>query len=186
MIAEFAQIVGLLAAFSSGRTRSESAELVEFLEWLVAHNHGDLRSLIEGNQSTAVSIKSMLNLGFEDIGEKLDRISGQLADLAHRSYGTEELASSFSSALISDQAYKILSQMEENQSEFFLISKAINAPTHLTLSPGPGYEPEEARFLHDDLETLVDLGLLQLDYNSRGDPLYRYTRAASKLFQKAQ
>lgn len=186
MIAEFAQIVGLLAAFSSGKNVDETADIAEFLEWLTQHNHSDLRKLIEQNQSTSISIKVMLTLGFEDINVKLNNISNQLATLASRSYGIEELAQSFTETLISEQAYKILSLMEGNKSEYFLISKAMNAPTQLLLAPGPNYVAEEPRFLHDDLEALERLGLLQLDYNSSGEPLYRYTRTASKLFAKTE
>ena len=46
MIAEYAQIVGLLSAFSSGRKLEETANIVEFLEWLTEHNHVDIRKLI--------------------------------------------------------------------------------------------------------------------------------------------
>lgn len=71
--------------------------------------------------------------------------------------------------------------MEEHESEYLLVSKSHNAPTSLILAPGPNYVASDARFLQDDLELLVDLGLLRLDYNSSGNPLFRYTRAASTL-----
>jgi len=184
MIAEFAQIVGLMAAFASGREADETAQMTEFLEWLSQHNHEDLRKLVEQNQVTTVSIKAMLSGGFEEVNANLDNISRQLATLASRSDGIEALAESFATSLISEQAYRILSLMEENQSEFFLISKAMGTAPRLVLSPGPNYVADEPRFLHDDLDLLVSLGLLQLDYNQRGEPVYRYTRSASRLFQK--
>jgi len=181
MIAEFAQIVGLLAAFSSERHTAAGADVMEFLVWLSEHNHSDLRRLIEGNQATTISIKAMLYRGIEDIGEKLDAISNQLAVLATRSHGVEGLAAGFARVLVSDQAWKILTLMEESGTEFFLVSNELGGAIRLVLSSGPNYVAEESRFLHDDLELMVTLGLLKLDHNSRGDPLYRYTRAASKL-----
>lgn len=41
--------------------------------------------------------------------------------------------------------------------------------------------PEEQRFIEDDLEILVYLGLLRESKNGRGESLYHYTRAAEAL-----
>ena len=186
MIAEFAQIVGLLAAFSSERNAGESAGAREFLEWLTEHNHAELRRSIEQNQSTTISIKAMLNRGFEDIGEKLEGISNQLAILASRSDGIIDLATSYSQALLSDQAYKVLRTMEENASEYLLLLKSLTGPAQLLLVPGPQHSVEEPRFLHDDLEMLLGLGLLNLGYSKNGEPLYRATRAGSQLVKRSR
>lgn len=43
MIAEFAQIVGLLSAFSSGRQGDEILDIAEFLKWLAEHNHEEIK-----------------------------------------------------------------------------------------------------------------------------------------------
>ena len=47
MIAEFAQIVGLLSAFSSGRQADEIINITKFLQWLTEHNHAEIRKMIE-------------------------------------------------------------------------------------------------------------------------------------------
>ena len=182
MIAEFAQVVGLLSAFTSGRSSSEILDVVEFLEWLSKHNHQDLREKIEGNHTTTISIKAMLNRGLEDLHEKLDRISAQVAILASKSEGVEDLALAYSSVTLSDQAVEILSLMESSGAEFFLLSKALGQSAQdLIISAGPNYTCPETRFFQDDLRLMVSLGLLRQDYNSRGDPIFYYTRAASNL-----
>lgn len=72
--------------------------------------------------------------------------------------------------------------MDENKTEFFLLSQEIGANDQaLILAPGPNYSCKESRFLKDDLELLLSLGLLHKDYNSNGNPMYYFTRAASKL-----
>lgn len=181
MVAEFATIVGLLSAFSSGRTGSKQIELSEFLVWLAEHNHEDIKQAIEANQATTVSIKDILNRGLVDVHEKLDAISERLAILASRSDGVEALALAYVQESISDQAIEILKLMEENNSEYFLLSNAISAKQRIVLSPGPNYLCNETRFFQDDLQLMVGLGLLVVRHNSRGDPVYYYTRAASKL-----
>lgn len=182
MVAEFATIVGLLSAFSSGRTGNKQIELSEFLVWLAEHNHEDIKQSIEANQATTVGIKAILNRGLVDVHEKLDAISERLAILASRSDGVEALALAYVQESISDQAIEILKLMEENNSEYFLLSNAISAKQQrLVLSPGPNYLCNETRFFQDDLQLMVGLGLLVVRHNSRGDPVYYYTRAASKL-----
>ena len=182
MIAEFATIVGLLSAFSSGRTGQKHVELSEFLAWLVAHNHDDVKQSIETNQATTLSIKSILSKGLDDVHEKLDAISERLAILASTSDGIESLAIAYAKESISDQALEILKLMEKNESEYFLLSSELSATQQrLVLASGPNYLCQETRFFQDDLRLMVDLGLLVGRHNSRGDPMYYYTRAASAL-----
>ena len=182
MIAEFATIVGLLSAFSSGRQASEQAAVSDFLAWLSEHNHEEIRTAIESNHATTVSIKALLNKGLDDVHKKLDDISNRIAILAGRSNGLEELALAYAKESISEQSLELLTLMEENQTEFFLLSGALGYnEQRLILSPGPNYVCKETRFFRDDLALMVSLGLLVQGYNSKGNPIYYYTRAASKL-----
>ncbi|ANB16330.1 Hypothetical protein I596_293 [Dokdonella koreensis DS-123] len=42
---------------------------------------------------------------------------------------------------------------------------------------------DDPRFLEDDLTTLVDLGLLDLSYNSKGGRLFSLKRAAARFVE---
>ena len=182
MIAEFAQIVGLLAAFSAGRQSDELINATEFLKYLTEHGHEDLRKTIEQNQTTTISIKALLNYRLDDVNGKLNDISDRLAILASRSEGIEDLAVAYATTALSGQAIEILTLMEENETEWFLLSKEIGTKNQrLVLSAGPNYICKETRFFRDDLALMLSLNLLVQDYNSKGDPMYYYTRAASQL-----
>lgn len=182
MIAEFSQVVGLLSAFTTGKKIDEILELAEFLEWLTEHNHTELRQKIEANHATTVSIKAILNKGLNDVHTKLDHISEQLAILATRSEGIEDLALAYARVSLSEQALEILKLMEENETLFFLLSQELGQKQQrLVLSPGPNYLCKETRFFQDDLRLMEELGLLLKEFDSKGNPMYYYTRAASKL-----
>jgi len=43
----------------------------------------------------------------------------------------------------------------------------------------------EPRFVEDDLSQLCNLGLLIPDHNSKGERLFRFTRAAALILNKA-
>jgi len=182
MIAEFAQIVGLLSAFTAGRQSNELADTAEFLKYLTEHGHEDLRHAIEQNHNTTISIKALLNYRLDDVSEKLNGISNRLAILLSRSEGMEDLAVSYATNTFSDQAIEILSLMEEHETEWFLLSKEMGTKDQrLVLAPGPNYICKETRFFKDDLALMVSLNLLVQDYNSKGEPMYYFTRAASQL-----
>ena len=182
MIAEFAQIVGLLSAYTSGRQSAEILSIAEFLQWLTDHNHAEIRKIVEQNTTTTISIKAILNNNLDTISQMLQDISEQIAILASRTNGIEELAASFANQSISEQAIEILSLMDENKAEFFLLLlEAGSQDQTLVLVPGPNYVCKESRFIKDDLDLMTRLGLLTKDYNSNGKPMYYMTRAASNL-----
>ena len=182
MIAEFAQIVGLLAAFTAGRQSDDLVDSTQFLKYLTEHGHENLRQSIEQNHNTTISIKALLNSRLDDVSKKLNGISDRLAILLSRSEGMEELAIAYATSALSDQAIEILALMEKNETEWFLLSKEIGTKDQrLILAPGPNYICKETRFFRDDLSLMVSLNLLVQDYNSNGEPMYYFTRAASQL-----
>ena len=182
MIAEFAQIVGLLAAFTAGRQSNEIINATEFLQYLTEHGHEELRKSIEQNQNTTISIKALLNYRLDNVNERLNSISDRLAILLSRSEGMEDLAVAYATNALSDQAIEILTLMEESNTEWFLLSKEIGTKDQrLILAPGPNYICKETRFFRDDIALMVSLNLLVQDYNSNGEPMYYFTRAASQL-----
>ncbi len=178
----FATIVGLLSAFSSGRQSDSISELTEFISWLLEHNHQELAQSIEQNATTAASIKALLNLHNEELHDKLNDLGETMALIASRIPDLTDLAASLvPNVELSEQALSIITQMQNNQTEYFFVSKAMNRRALLIPSNGKQIDYKEEMFLHDDLNTLVELGLLRLDYNSQGSEMYYATRAGAKL-----
>ena len=147
MIAELAQIIGLLSAFLSGRQINEILDITAFMKWLAEHNHEEIKNAIEQNQVITTCIKGLLNNGVDNISKKLDGISEQIAILASRSEGIEELALAYAKESISPQAIEILTLMNESETVFFLLSQEMGVKDQtLVFAPGPNYTCEESRF----------------------------------------
>ncbi|MFT7014137.1 MAG: hypothetical protein ACJAY7_000063 [Pseudohongiellaceae bacterium] len=74
MIDQFAQIVGLLSAFSSSRASTKALDFSEFQHWLSHHNHKDILEGLESNAKTAIFVKAYLNQQLPEIQGKLDHV----------------------------------------------------------------------------------------------------------------
>jgi hypothetical protein len=74
MIEQFAVIVGLLSAFSSGREAKAALDIAEFQGWLTEHNHEDIVQLLNSDMKTNIFVKSYLNQQIPEIQSKLDTI----------------------------------------------------------------------------------------------------------------
>ena len=177
----FATLVGLLSAFSGSRQAKSTAELSEFMSWLIEHNHSELAKSIEANYATSVSIKALLNQQNAELSRALGELSKTTALIASRMPDLSKIVASIVPDIeLSGQSHKILAQMSSGEVEYFLISVTTGG-TRLISSNGAKLDYDELLFLHDDLNTLIELGLLRLDYNSQGDEMYYFTRAGAKL-----
>lgn len=180
----YATIVGLIGTFASGRGQRQSLDMGEFLEWLVAHGHNEIKAAIESNHATAISIKASLSEGRSELLARLDAIDTSLATLSLGQGPFEALAASLRpNANLSTQAIDILVAFEEAQAGAAIEHTAYDGVT-LIFTDGIGnssFAPSEARFYDSDVDALVSSGLILLSYSEKGNRIFRFTRAASEL-----
>ena len=89
MTEQFAVIVGLLSAFSSGREAKSALEIAEFQSWLAEHNHEDIVQLLNSDMKTNIFVKSYLNRQIPEIQSKLDTIINLVQVMANDSESGE-------------------------------------------------------------------------------------------------
>lgn len=83
MVDQFAAIVGLLSAFSSGRNAKKALDVAEFQVWLSEHNHEDVVELINFDANINIFVKAYLNKQIPEIKNKLDTIIDLVRRLGH-------------------------------------------------------------------------------------------------------
>lgn len=183
VIAEsFATIVSLLGQYRAEKGNQAKLEYEDFMEWLVTTNHTEIKSLLELNTKATISIKALLNQDHKIFKQKLDKIDSALTSFASAIDGFSELANSVNpNAVLSEQALSILKQFQESGASKALELKVMGGPQYLFIDADGGLEMSEPRFISDDFYILIELGLLRQDYNSKGDNLYVFTRAAERL-----
>lgn len=159
----------------------------DFMTWLDTKRHKTIIDEINNNHLLGLGIKNLLKENQELIISKLEGINEILLLVSSKVNGLSEISHAIAPNVgISDQAISILNQLNESGGSFFLEAKNMAGAIY-AVGDGKGnkvIEIEESRFVDDDLNQLVQLGLLRLDYNSNGGKLFYFTRSAVKLLQQ--
>jgi len=179
----FATIISLVGQFRAERGSNSQADFNAFLSWLVEMQHDELKKLVEANVITSIGIKALLNEQQDVLVAKLESINRALVSFASSYEGFSDIAQGLNPDFgLSDQAIHLLRQFESSGASQ-AIELHMQGGVTLVLSGGQSgvLEIRDQRFIEDDLRTLVELGLLRLGSNSKGDNVYLFTRIASQL-----
>ena len=177
----FATIVGLLSNFKAERS---GTQLSDFIEWLKEKRHEDVALDIERNQSLSIQLKSILALNHQQLVDRLDSLDRILASVAAHVETFSSLAISVRpSSVLSNQAIAIVKQLAKSSASEFWEHRTLgrDGPTYHLIGAAETLEIKEPRFIEDDLSTLVELGILRLDFGSKGTRKFLITRQAVAL-----
>ena len=178
----FSVLVGLFSLFRSERSGNKQSDRNDFLIWLEKSNHIELKSLLENNTRASEQLEILMKEDMSVIQSQLEKMNIVLSSIATEFRGFAELALAVNSdAILSEQSKSILIQFVASKG-LKLLEVHANELTLLILDGKGGHIIiDDHRFVIDDLSTLVELGLLRLEHNSRGENLYIITRAASEF-----
>lgn len=181
----FATIIGLLSNFKSERSGNQ---LSDFIDWLKEKRHEDVALSIERNQTLAIQLKSILSLNHQELVQRLDSLDTVLASVAAHVETFSSLATSVRpNGVLSDQAISIVKQFAASGANECWERKYLGPEgTSYHFIGGSGeLQIDEPRFVEDDLNTLVELGILRLDFGSKGTRKFIITRQAVQLASSA-
>lgn len=184
----FAVIVGLLSTFKAERRGTSADEYQEFLSWLDQKRYKSVIDEITSNHLLGLSIKNLLGHNHEQVMQLLEAVNETVSKIASRISGLQEITQALSPQIsLSQQAVLILTQLEHSGGSFFLEHKTFGGTRYVIMDgKGGSIDITEERFIDDDLSTLVSLGLLRPDINSKGHRLWRVTREGAKLAAASQ
>lgn len=180
----FSTIVGLMANFASEKRGEETSTFEEFLKWLSEHHHEKVVGMLEKNAVTTTSIKALLSYNHKDIVTRLTGIDELVAKIASGYPELRPMVESINpTALLSPQALSVIEQFNDSGATKVLEGRFIGSALLLHCMEGAGgnINYTEPRFIEDDLATLVELGLLRLEHNSKGNKIYIFTREAERF-----
>lgn len=179
----FGTVVSLLSDYVSQRNARSDDEYKEFTDWLNANNHDEIIILLEKNLNTAIGIKALLKEDKNTLLTRFDQLDSMLASLASAVSGFSVLSESLRpKAQLSRQAISVLRQLCDSGGSKFMPMNGSDFNALAITDGGGGFiEVEEYRFIEDDINTLVSLGLLNRSRNTNGKPLFGITRSAVAL-----
>lgn len=183
----FATTVSLLADFVAHRGATENKSFDEFMAWLSEQRHEEIKLMLQQNTSTTVGIKALLGESQREILDRLQSLDRSMASFAAGFDAYRGLAQATHPAyVLSAQAISILQQFHDSGASKILSVQYLDGSRTLAIVDGPTngeLEITDARFLDDDLSTMVELGLLGLDHNGRGEHMYLFRRAAANFVE---
>jgi hypothetical protein len=181
--AAFANIVQLLGQFVTSRDATRNATYDEYIGWLQTNRHQELADAIVENHVAIEAVRKLLNSQHEELLTCVRGLEQTIGAFAASSAALVILANALQvESVLSEQGRSILRQIEAAQASKFLGCEHLNGIDYVLLDGSRGEIcVSEERFIEDDLQTLVDLGLLRLGSNRKGDRLFRLTRAGSSI-----
>lgn len=177
----FASIVSLLRIFKQERGDKKKTNHQAFVEWLEYHRHEDLKSLIVNTAALRTEVDNVLAADHAMMIQKLDDIQTIVATLLSRVDEFRGLSQALApDSQLSEQAVSILRQFVHSGGEILFYASCGGGRFALQSDNGEPFEVTEPRFLRNDFDQLVTLGLLREDLNSKGDSLFGLTRSGAQ------
>jgi len=183
----FSTLVSLLADFVASRDATSARSYEEFVAWLSANRHEELLNSLRENSRTSIGIKALLGENQREILDRLEMLDKALASYASGFAAFRDIAgAAHPSSPLSQQAVSILEQFNDSGASGMLEHHTFDgigfayldakAPSQLLF--------EEPRFVEDDMNTLLELGLLDLSHNKSGNRIFKFTRAAARFVEQ--
>lgn len=174
----FATIVGLLANFKAERSGSD---LSDFMSWLQEQHQEHVAQAISQNKALSAELSALLATKHDELVARITAMNDQISRVASQIEGFSGLAKLLGPVpALSHQAKSVLKQVVESGAKFVMEHKlSTGKPKEFIFIDGAVGEVQydEPRFINEDFEALVAMGLLRLEYASKGSRKFIPTRA---------
>ena len=180
----FATIIGLVCNYKSEHS---GTDLRDFLAWLKEKRHEDIANTIQNNNALYEQLSSIITINHQQLLKRLEALDKLLSSVAGHIQEFSGLVSTLYPQIdISDQSVSILKQLVNSGAKLFMEHTAMSAPNeYILLEGGKGaIAYTEPQFIEDDLNSLVELGFLRLDFGSKGSRRFYVTRKASNFVRE--
>ena len=177
----FATVVGLLANFKAERS---SSELADFMSWLREEHHSQLAQTISQNKALSNEISAVLAINHDELIKRITTLNVLMAQVASKVEGFSGLSRVLSpSRALSDQAKSVLQQLVSSNTESLLEHEDNTGSVNYICIGGSQdrINCSEPRFIKEDVETLVTLGFLRVEYVGRGSKSFVLTRPGAQF-----
>lgn len=176
-------IIGLIMNFKQERGSRSDLEHRDFVEWLGNNRHNEVRDQLARIHHTSFEIQSLLRTDLNELKNKLAQIDALFASLASNVEGLSGLTRLLSPReTFTPQAKKILVTFASGSSDSLFWSPRQHNFGAL-LHDQREIVVSERRFIVEDLNTLEQYGLIELETLNESGRFYRLTRIGLQTAQ---
>ena len=175
-------IVGLLCNFRQEKAAREDLTHRDFIEWLENHRHEEVKTLICRVHNLQGEIDELFRQDHEKMLGQLQLIGSVMSQIMSRLDMFSGITQAISPAenRLTEQEEMILLEAAKSYLYEMSLHSVSGFPPVLCIH-GRGWEAPDPRFLVDDLESLLNCGLIKKSTQGRsGYPLLRLTRYGAK------
>lgn len=174
----FATIVGLLSNFKAERS---GAELSDFTSWLRERHRDEVANAIARNTVLSAELSAILATNHDELLCRLSKLNDQISVVASRVDGFAGLAYALGATSgLSEQAKSVLKQLVDSGAKMFMEHRlSTGRPAEYIFIDGAVGQVRYAQpqFMNEDLDALVDFGLLRVEFAAKGARKFIATRA---------
>lgn len=183
--AGFPQIVSLLATFYS--LNNGKTDLDEFKTWLDNSSNQYALEIIDNNEQLQSALITFMSANHKENMAKLSNLTDLIIDIASKIDGLSKLTTPFkNSNQLSTQAISVLRQFVESKSPNMQHVNTYSLGDHqidFILEKAEKIQYEDPIFIEDDVDNLVDRGLITIANNMEGNTVYKITRRAVEFIE---
>jgi hypothetical protein len=181
----FATLVSLMGMYKSEKALCEAQDAEDFKNWLSAHKHDELARLITETYHLNTEMDKLLRQDHEVILKEIRTGNQLMADFISRSEAFSEVAERLGNRRLSDQAIEFLKAFWDSEHTHCLIDKVVESIICF-YSPDTDrediyYSPKEPRFIADDVQCILEYGLIYHSSEDDKTKFYRLTRSAKQF-----
>jgi hypothetical protein len=182
-VESLAAILGLLCNFKAGRDSKSQDEFNEFLEWLIHHKHTKVVDELNSNYKLCLSIKSLLGQNHSEVMKSLNELNSSLAEVCLKIDALKEIPATIANSSLSNQAFSIMVQLHKSGGTTFLEQISLRGVKYPISDKNIDILPSEEKHMKEDLDRLLDAGLLRVQYIFDDTRLFHITRAGEDFAQ---
>lgn len=178
-----ATLVGLLSIYKQERGNNAAASHRDFMEWLEAHRHDELKNLIANTYHLQSEVDQLLLEKHEVLAAKLNAIDQILALLLSKVEGFGSVVRAIYPTLeFSEHALFMLGRFAASGAKYMVVMETSTEPQYFFVGRAASQQTfspvrEEAPFFEDDLGILCRSGMLMVGDVDRHSRSFHLTRA---------
>jgi len=189
LAAQLVQFVGLISLYVNEQRHIASEKRISFTNWALERRIEQLIALNAQQPALFEALQIAIQNDIQGMADSIDQLNRNIAAILVHLPGLDQIKTSIPpESILHESAISILRLWVHSNHVHLVVYRGDGGPV-IQLEGGEGLETSvirgtDPRFVHDDLDSLVALGLILPGATGSGLPKYQLTRAAEEFIRR--